>query len=97
LVALFQKVLGNASGKKQTSFSYGEPFDLWQNMLPAYLERVNAIGRRDIALDLGGYTLEDFNRFFGAFTVIAAAHEFLCFAWAGNMARFPMTRPLWSN
>jgi hypothetical protein len=89
LVALFQKVLDNASGKKQTSFSYGEPFDLWQNMLPAYLERVNAIVRRDIALDLGGNTLEDFNRFFGAFTVIAAAHEFLCFAWGRQHGTFP--------
>lgn len=89
LIALFQKALESASGRKQTSFSYGEPFDLWQNMFPVYLDRVNTIARRDKALVLGGYTLEGFNRFFGALTAIAAAHEFLCFAWGKQHGTFP--------
>jgi hypothetical protein len=78
---LFENALNHAIKRKNSLFSYGEPLKLWNGLLPQYQDRVSKIVRRSPTLELGGYTLLDFCRFYAALSTIAGAHEFLCFAW----------------
>lgn len=88
-VALFEEVLDAATSRKPRSFTYREPRKLWENLLPDYVLRVGEATRRSPALELGGYTLSEFNQFFAALTTMAAAHEFLCFAWGRRRGSYP--------
>lgn len=82
----FERVLRGCLQTSARSFSYGEPFDLWRELLPEYRERVSALARRADTLSLGTYRLDEFNEFYAALMAVCAAHEFLCFRW-GQLAR----------
>src|SRR5271170_1118044 len=58
-------------------------------MLPEYVDRVTDATRRSPKLDLGGYTLSEFNQFFAGLTTVAAAHDFLCFSWGRRQGVYP--------
>ncbi len=77
----FERVLRSCLETGARSFSYGDPWDLWRELLPEYQERVNALARRADTLSLGTYRLDEFNAFYAALIAVCAAHDFLCFRW----------------
>jgi hypothetical protein len=87
--ALFQSVLNRASSKRKTSLDYSDPLELWESLLPAYRDGMDAMARRSPTLDLGGYTLKHLNLLFAALAAITAAHEFLCFVWGRERGVYP--------
>jgi hypothetical protein len=87
--ALYENVLNHATKRKNASFSYGDPLELWNGLLPQCQDRVSEIVRRSPTLELGGYTLSDFCQLYAALLAIAAAHEFLCFAWGRRQGEYP--------
>jgi len=88
-LALFDAALERASSPRKLNLSYREPLTLWRHLYPTYCQRVNAITRRSASLDMGGYTLGDFNLFFGALTTIVATHDFLCFRYGQLRGSYP--------
>lgn len=82
----FKRVLRGCLHTGARSFSYGNPWDLWRELLPEYRDRVNAFARRADTLCLGAYRLDEFNAFYAALIAVCAAHDFLCFRW-GQLAR----------
>src|SRR5262249_4202000 len=57
--------------------------------MPEYQNRVNSILRRADSLDLGGYTMQEFKRFYLALLIICAVHEHLCYLWGLRVNLFP--------
>jgi len=87
---IFERVLRGCLQTGARSFSYGDPWDLWRELLPEHRDRVNALARRAGALCLGGYQLDEFNAFYAAFIAVCAAHDFLCFRWAQMARTYPI-------
>jgi len=74
----------------------GELLSLLRNIHDA---KLRADFRRNPLLDLGGYKLEDFRRFFAVLTSLCAVHEYLCDDWFKRCGRYPfetavMVKPL---
>ena len=86
----FERVLGGCLQTGARSVEYGEPWDLWRELLPEYRSRVSAVTRRAGNLSLGEYRLGDFNEFYAALATICAAHDFLCYQWGRVCGTYPM-------
>ena len=85
----FEGVLRSCLQTGARSFSYGEPWDLWRELLPEYMERVKAIARRAGTLSLGDYRLDEFNAFYAVLIAVCAAHEHLYFRWGEICRAYP--------
>jgi hypothetical protein len=57
------------------SFSYGKPWRLWGTLYETQLKAMNALFRRDESLDLGGYAIGEFKRFYAGLLAICSVHE----------------------
>ncbi len=66
----FEGVLRSCLQTGARSFSYGEPWDLWRELLPEYMERMKAIARRAGTLSLGDYRLDEFNAFYAVLIAV---------------------------
>lgn len=86
----FERVLRGCLQTGARSFSYGDPWDLWRELLPEYRDRVNALARRADTLSLGAFRLNEFNAFSAALIGVCAAHEFLCFRWGQLTRAYPI-------
>src|SRR5579862_6284122 len=87
---LFQAVMEGARKTGQVRFEYGQPWDLWDALLPEYRVRMDGIVRRADNLALGPYVLRDFKRVYGALLAVCAGHEFLCFLWEQRQGLYPV-------
>lgn len=72
------------------SFSYGEPWELWRELLPEYQERITGLARRPGGLSLGPYRLEEFNQVYAALVAVCAAHDLLCARWPETSRTYPI-------
>ena len=95
----FERVLANCLQTGALSFAYGEPWELWRELLPEYQIRVRALARRADSLSLGEYRLDEFNAFYAALITLCATHDFLCFRWGQMCGLYPvesavMVRPV---
>lgn len=66
--------------------------DLYAGAYAAYYSSqtpILAVFRRHSSLDLGGYTLGEFQRFYLAMVSIMSTHEHLCLLWDDHPQRFP--------
>lgn len=86
----FNKVLRPSLQTGARSFSYGEPLDLWRELLPEYKDRISALARRADDLSLGPYRLKDFNEFYAALITVCAAHDLLCARWPEVSGTYPI-------
>jgi hypothetical protein len=83
--------------------TYPEPLDLYESLFPPYLDRMNALFRRDDAIDLGPYTIGELKLGYAALTTICSVHEDLSFRF-GRSHQYPInscvmmrTPEVWSN
>lgn len=92
--AVNQKLLNLAQhGSKMDgplSFSYNKPRRLWEMVYTAQIEAMDALFRRNEALDLGGYSVGEFKRFFAGFLAICAVHENACDLWGQKQQEYPL-------
>lgn len=92
--AVKQKLLNLAqNGSKldgPLSLSYNKPRRLWEMVYAAQIEAMDALFRRNEALDLGGYNLGEFKRFFAGFLAICAVHENVCDLWGQKQQEYPL-------
>jgi hypothetical protein len=86
----FGRVLRGCLQTGGRSFSYGDLWDLWRELLPEYRDRVNAVARRAGSLSVGPYSLGEFNEFYGAVIAICAAHDHLCYLWHQVTGVYPI-------
>jgi hypothetical protein len=59
-------------------FRYAPPTNLYKSLVPAFMEGLNLLFRRDINCDLGTYALRDFESCFGVLLAISSVHIQLC-------------------
>ena len=59
-------------------FSYGRPKRLWRMVYQTQLGAINALFRRNDGIDLGGYSVGDFKRFYAGLLAVCAVHENAC-------------------
>jgi hypothetical protein len=86
----FEDALRRCRQRGALSFECEDPWELWETILPEYRERVSSITRRPEDLSLGPYTLREFNDFYAALLVMAAATEHLCFLWQRTVGEYPL-------
>jgi hypothetical protein len=72
------------------SFSYGKPKRLWEMIYAAQIEAMNSLFRRSEALDVGGYDLGEFKRFYAGFLAICATHENACDLRGQMQQKYPL-------
>ncbi|MBZ5524785.1 MAG: hypothetical protein LAP21_21310, partial [Acidobacteriia bacterium] len=75
-------------------FTYPEPFNLWIQLNTIYLERLTAISRWQGTLQLNGYSMAQFRRFYAALLALCGVHEFICYFWANKINRYPVNSAL---
>jgi hypothetical protein len=92
--ANFQDVFDRVRKRGRCGFHYSDPWTLWSELLPEYIDRVRGITRRPDSLSLGDYTLGEFKTFYAALLTICAAHEHLCFAWGKAQQQYPLESAL---
>lgn len=86
----FETVLRSCRQTGSLSFEYGDPWDLWQELVPEYRDRVKALARSAESLSLGDYRLDEFNESYAAMIAVCAAHDFLCFRWGQVAETYPV-------
>ena len=86
----FNRVLLSSLQLGARSFSYGEPWELWRELLPEYRDRINALTRRAGDLSLGLYRLDEFNAVYAALIAVCAAHDLLCARWPEISRTYPI-------
>ena len=97
VVEAFERVLHGCLNTGARSFTYGEPWVLWQELLTEYRGRVSVVTRRAGNLSLGEYRLADFNECYAALATICAAHDLLCFRWGQDCGIYPMDSAVMVN
>jgi hypothetical protein len=85
-----ERVLRGCLQTSARSFAYGDPWDLWRELLPEYRDRVRALARRADSLSLGDYRLDEFNAFYAALIAVCAAHDSLCYRWGQICGAYPI-------
>lgn len=84
------RVLERSQKKGTFRFSYVPPFQAYRDLTELYSERLVGLFRRDLALSLGQFDLEDFRRFYAALLGICALHENICFLWLQKHGKYPV-------
>lgn len=87
---LFESVFRTAKATSALSFEYTISPGLWRELLNEYNERVRVVSRRSLALSMGTYSLEDFNKVYAALCAVCAAHDHLCFLWGRAQRTYPV-------
>jgi hypothetical protein len=59
-------------------FRYAPPTHLYESLVPAFIEGLNSLFRRDLDCNLGTYTLRDFKSCFAVLLAISGVHLQLC-------------------
>jgi hypothetical protein len=77
----YQRILSEASVTDQYGFNYEHSYELARRTHSMYTKRLNTMVRRSQDIDLGGYTLDVFKKFYAALQSVSAIHEYLCFCW----------------
>jgi hypothetical protein len=98
-VSLIAKLLSKATVEGALALRYPDDSELFSHLRNIYDRRLAVAFRRKPTLDLGGYTLGDFRRFFAVLLSLCSVHEYLCDAWSKLRGRFPtesavMVKPL---
>jgi hypothetical protein len=68
---------------------YPDDSELLSVLRNIYETRLRATFRRDPLLDLGGYNLSDFRRFFSVLLAVCSVHEPFCDWWLKKSGRYP--------
>ncbi len=68
---------------------YPDDSELLSVLRNIYETRLRATFRRDPLLDLGGYNLSDFRRFFSVLLAVCSVHEVFCDWWLKKSGRYP--------
>ena len=97
--SLLAKLLSKATVEGALALRYPDDSELFSHLRDIYDRRLAVAFRRKPALDLGGYSLGEFRRFFAVLLSLCSVHEYLCDAWSQMRGRFPaessvMVRPL---
>lgn len=97
--SLLAKLLSKATVEGALALRYPDDSELFSHLRDIYDKRLAVAFRRKPALDLGGYTLGEFRRFFAVLLSLCSVHEYLCDAWSKMHGRFPtesavMVKPL---
>lgn len=71
------------------AMQYPDDDELLAALTQIYEDRLRLAFRRNPLLDLGGYNLEVFRRFFAGLLSVCSVHEYLCAAWFKARGRFP--------
>jgi hypothetical protein len=83
-------VKSGSKARSPLSFSYGKPKQLWKLIYAAQLKALDALFRRHETLDLGGYTVENFKRFYSGLLAICAVHENACHFRSQLQHKYPL-------
>src|ERR1700722_4519266 len=97
--SLLKKLLSKATVEGALALRYPDDSELLSHLRNIYDKRLAVAFRRKPALDLGGYTLGEFRRFFSVLLSLCSVHEYICDAWSKMHGRFPiesavMVKPL---
>jgi hypothetical protein len=87
--SLIAKLLSKATVEGALALRYPDDSELFSHLRNIYDRRLAVAFRRKPTLDLGGYTLGDFRRFFAVLLSLCSVHEYLCDAWSKICGRFP--------
>jgi hypothetical protein len=68
---------------------YPDDSELLSVLRNVYDSRLRSTFRRDPSLDLGGYDLSDFRRFFSVLLAVSSVHECFCDWWRQKSGRYP--------
>ncbi len=79
------------------SFSYAKPRRLWQMIYAAQIEAMDTLFRRSEVLDLGGYDIGEFKRFYAGFLAICAVHENACDLRGQMQQKYPLDSAIMVN
>jgi hypothetical protein len=71
------------------AITYPDDTELLSFLRDSQYQKLENAFRRDPTLDLGGYSLGDFRRFFAALQSLCSVHEYVCFYWGNNSKRYP--------
>jgi hypothetical protein len=85
------RILRAATVKDPFGFDYEHSYELARRTYNKYTKRLNSIMRRSEGIDLGGYTLGVFKRFYAGLQAISSIHEFLCFCWTKWAHPYPLS------
>ena len=85
----YQRILAEASAIEPFGFRYEHSYALARRSFNKYLQRLETFVRRSESLNLGGFTLKVFKRFYAALQAICAMHDYLCFCWTKWGHQFP--------
>jgi hypothetical protein len=86
---LINKLWGRTTLEGALAMRYPDDSELLSVLRDIYVARTEALFRRNPLLELGGYTLEMFRKFFAALMSVCSVHEYLCFAWYKAHQRYP--------
>ena len=97
--SLLAKLLSKATVEGALALRYPDDNELFSHLRNIYDKRLAVAFRRKPTLDLGGYNLGEFRRFFAVLLSLCSVHEYLCDAWSKMHGRFPiesavMVKPL---
>ncbi len=79
---LFTRALDSAVQISPSGVMFRDIRELQKELYYEHDKRTVAMRRRYPGIKIGGYSLEDFRKFYSGLNAIASAHEFLCYLWA---------------
>lgn len=82
LRSLFDHSVSAAVKASKEGVSFPNLRELHDALYEAHNQRTSAMMRRYPEIQIGGYKLDEFRRFYSAVNAIAGAHEFLCYLWS---------------
>jgi hypothetical protein len=91
ILRMYSRILSQATVTEPYSLEYEHSYELARRTYNKYTKRLGAIMRRSDGIDLGGYTLALFKRFFAGLLTLSAIHEFLCFFWTKWEHPYPLS------
>ena len=87
---LLEATLQGCQRVSALQFDYGDAGELWREMFPRNHERVSGLTRRDGALTLGPFSLDEFCAVYAALVTVVSAHDILCFRWGQSSGTYPL-------
>jgi len=87
--SLIAKLLSRATVEGALALRYPDDSELFSHLRDIYDRRLAVAFRRKPTIDLGGYNLGEFRRFFAVLLSLCSVHEYLCDAWSKMHGRFP--------
>lgn len=86
---LLSKLLSKATVEGALAMRYPNDNEIFSHLRDIYERRLAVAFRRRSTLNLGGYTLGEFRRFFAVLLSVCSVHEYVCDAWSKMHGRYP--------